>query len=309
MFGQIQPLTSAVLPGCLALARDRAWLPEERKWRLLFDLAVVYGVRDPAGELAGVAVLTRYGPEFAVIGMMLVATRYGGRGLGRALMNRALADVGDAIVFLHATPVGRPLYEKLGFVSAGASHTYLGGFRPAAPAAPAAPVAPVASVTAAPLASATVAAAPTAAAAAEGGSRSAGPGDLMAIRRLDARANGTDRALLVRRLPGFTEQLRVTERYGGITGYVGAYRGVAYTCIGPVIAETVDDAKTLIADVAGSIAGPVRIDLGDGHPQLREWTVGRGLTPGASAALMVLGGRPLPGDRARCFAPLMRALG
>ncbi len=300
MFGQIQPLTSADLPGCLALARDRGWLPEEGKWRLLFDLAVVYGVRDTAGELAAVAVLTRYGAEFAVIGMMLVATRYGGRGLGRALMNRALADVGDAIVFLHATPVGRPLYEKLGFVPAGASHTYLGGFRPTATAAPAGAARAV---------SAAAGPAPAAAAAAEGGSRLAGPGDLMAIRRLDARANGTDRALLVRRLPGFTEQLRVTERPGGITGYAGAYRGVAYTCIGPVIAETVDDAKTLIADVAGAIAGPVRIDLGDSHPQLREWAVGRGLTPGASAALMVLGGRPLPGDRARCFAPLMRALG
>jgi GNAT superfamily N-acetyltransferase len=308
MFGQIQPLTSADLPGCLALARDRGWLPEERKWRLLFDLAVVYGVRDPAGELAGVAVLTRFGAEFAVIGMMLVATRYGGRGLGRALMNRALAEVGDAIVFLHATPAGRPLYEKLGFVPAGASQTYLGGFRSATPAAPAASAtaARAASATAAPAASASAA---PAAAAAEGGSRPAGPGDLMAIRRLDARANGTDRALLVRRLPGFTDQLRVTERPGGITGYAGVYRGVAYACIGPVIAETVDDAKTLIADAAGSIAGRVRIDLSDRHPQLQEWAVGRGLTPGASAALMVLGGRPLPGDRARCFAPLMRALG
>jgi GNAT superfamily N-acetyltransferase len=320
MFGQIQPLTSADLPGCLALARDRGWLPEEGKWRLLFDLAVVYGVRDPAGELAGVAVLTRYGAEFAVIGMMLVATRYGGRGLGHALMNRALAEVGDAVVFLHATPVGRPLYEKLGFVPAGASRTYLGGFGPPATAAPAgaatagpAPAVSAPAVSApavsAPAGAATAGPAPAAAAAAERGSRPAGPGDLMAIRRLDARANGTDRALLVRRLPGFTEQLRVTERPGGITGYAGAYRGVAYTCIGPVIAETVDDAKTLIADVAGSIAGPVRIDLGDRHPQLREWAVGRGLTPGASAALMVLGGRPLPGDRARCFAPLMRALG
>jgi GNAT superfamily N-acetyltransferase len=318
MFGQIQPLTSADLPGCLALARDRGWLPEERKWRLLFDLAVVYGVRDPLGELAGVTVLTRYGAEFAVIGMMLVASRYGGRGLGRALMHHALAEVGDAIVFLHATPVGRPLYEKLGFVPAGASQTYLGGFKSATPAAPAASAtaasaaaAPAASAPAAsaPAASAPAAPAPAAAAATEGGSRPAGPGDLMAIRRLDARANGTDRALLVRRLPGFTEQLRVTERPGGITGYAGAYRGFAYSCIGPVIAETVDDAKTLIADVAGSIAGPVRIDLGDRHPQLREWAVGRGLTPGASAALMVLGGRPLPGDRARCFATLMRALG
>src|SRR5580698_9366674 len=290
MFGQIQPLTSADLPGCLALARDRDWLPEERKWRLLVDLAVVYGVRDPLGELAGVTVLTRYGAEFAVIGMMLVASRYGGRGLGRALIHHALAEVGDAIVFLHATPVGRPLYEKLGFVPAGASQTYLGGFKSATPAAPAAS-ATAASASAAPAASAPAAPAPAAAAATEGGSRPAGPGDLMAIRRLDARANGTDRALLVRRLPGFTEQLRVTERPGGITGYAGAYRGVAYACIGPVIAET------------------VRIDLGDRHPQLREWAVDRGLTPGASAALMVLGGRPLPGERAWCFAPLMRALG
>jgi len=291
MFGQIKPLTSADLPGCLALARDRGWLPEERKWRLLFDLAVVYGVRDPGGELAGVAVLTRYRAELAVIGMMLVATRYGGRGLGRALMNHALAEAGDATVFLHATPIGRPLYEKLGFVSAGASHSYLGTFWPAGPEAPAslAALAPGAS--------------------AAGGSRPAGPGDLMAIRRLDARANGTDRALLVRRLPGFTEQLRVTERPGGITGYAGAYWGVRYACIGPVIAETVDDAKTLIADVAGAIAGPVRVDLGDRHPQLREWAASHGLTPGVSAALMVLGGRPLPGDRSRCFAPLMRALG
>jgi GNAT superfamily N-acetyltransferase len=281
MFGPIQPLTLADLPGCLALARDRGWLPEERKWRLLFDLGTVFGVRDPVGRLAGVAALTRYGAGFAVIGTMLVATRYGGRGLGRALMNRALAEAGDATVFLHATPLGRPLYEKLGFVLAGVSHTYLGGFQPSAPAA-----------------------APGAC-----GSRPAGPGDLMAIRKLDARANGTDRALLVRRLPGFTEQLRVTERPGGITGYAGAYRCVAYACIGPVIAETADDAKTLIADVAGAITGPVRIDLGDRHSQLQEWAVRRGLAPGESAALMVLGGRPLPGDRARCFAPLMRALG
>jgi GNAT superfamily N-acetyltransferase len=295
MFGQIKPLTSADLPGCLALGRDRGWLPEERKWRLLFDLAVVYGVRDPGGELAGVTVLTRYGAEFAVIGMTLVATRYAGRGLGRALMNHALAKAGDAIVFLHAPPIGRSLYEELGFVPVGASHTYLGTFRPILPAVPEAPAGPRPARPEVP--------------AAERGSRLAGPGDLMAIRRLDARANGTDRALLVRRLPGFTEQLRVTERPGGITGYAGAYRGASYACIGPVIADTVDDAETLIADVADAIAGPLRIDLGDRHPQLRKWAAAHGLTPRASAALMVLGGRPLPGDRARCFAPLMRALG
>lgn len=279
MFGQIQPLTSADLPGCLALAQDRGWLPEERKWRLLFDLAVVYGVRGPGGELAGVTVLTRYGAGFAVIGMMLVATRYGGRGLGRALMTRALDDAGDATVFLHATPAGRPLYEKLGFVPVGVTQTHLGCFRPAGPDP------------------------------SPGRSRLAGPGDLMAIRKLDARANGTDRAPLVRRLPGFTGQLRVAERLGGVSGYAGAYDGLRYVSIGPVVAEAPDDAKTLIADAAATASGPVRIDLDDRHPRLLEWAAERGLAPGVASTAMVFGGRPLPGDRARCFAPLMRALG
>jgi len=279
MFGQIRPLTVADLPGCLALARDRDWLPEERRWRLLFDLGTVYGVRDRGGELAGVTVLTRYGAAFAVIGMMLVASRYGGRGLGRALMTHALADVGDATVFLHATPVGRPLYEKLGFVPVGVTRTHLGCFRPADPVP------------------------------APGRSRLAGPGDLMAIRRLDAQANGTDRALLVRRLPGFTGQLRVVERLGAVTGYAGAYEGLRYVSIGPVVADADDDAKTLIADAAATASGPVRIDLDDRHPRLLEWAAERGLAPGVSSTAMVLGGRRLPGDRARCFAPLMRALG
>jgi hypothetical protein len=53
----------------------------------------------------------------------------------------------------------------------------------------------------------------------------------------------------------------------------------------------------------------VRIDLDDRHPQLLEWAAHRGLAPCATSAIMVHDGRPLPGDRARCFAPLMRALG
>jgi GNAT superfamily N-acetyltransferase len=279
MFGQIQPLTSADLPGCLALARDGDWLPEERTWRLLFDLGIVYGVRGRGGELAGVTVLTRYGAGFAVIGMMLVATRYRGRGLGRALMTRALDEAGEATVFLHATPAGRPLCEKLGFVPVGVTHTHLGCFRPAGPAP------------------------------SPGRSRLAGPGDLMAVRRLDAHANGTDRALLVRRLPGFTGQLRVIDRLGAVSGYAGAYDGLRYVSIGPVVAEAAAEAKTLIADAAAAAWGPVRIDLDDRHPRLLEWAAEHGLAPGVSSTAMVFGGRPLPGDRARCFAPLMRALG
>jgi hypothetical protein len=69
------------------------------------------------------------------------------------------------------------------------------------------------------------------------------------------------------------------------------------------------DAKTLIAELAGAVAGPVRVDLDDRHPQLLDWAPARGLAWHDSSLAMVLDGQPLPGDRGRCFAPLMRALG
>ena len=47
--------------------------------------------------------------------MMLVASRYSGRGLGRRLLTHVLAEAADATVFLCATEYGRPLYEKLGY--------------------------------------------------------------------------------------------------------------------------------------------------------------------------------------------------
>ena len=64
--------------------------------------------------------LTRYGGGLAAVGMMLVAAQREGRGLGRRLMTHLLDRAGDATVFLTATPLGRPLYEKLGFQRASA---------------------------------------------------------------------------------------------------------------------------------------------------------------------------------------------
>ncbi len=276
MIGPVQPLTLDDLPGCLALAEDRAWRGEEHKWRLLFEVGTVYGAHDEAGDLAGAVVLTRYGDELAAIGMMLVAARYGGQGLGRRIMTHVLHEAGDATVFLNATESGRPLYEKLGFEPVGATHTYVGDL-----ALPPRPVR----------------------------SRPAEPGDLAAIRRLDARANGADRPRLVRFLPGFTEQLRVIEREGRITGYAGGWRNVDRLVIGPVIADDADDAQALIADIAAAAGGPVRVDLDARHPGVIEWAAGHGLALRAVEPVMVPGGRPLPGDRSRWFASLMQATG
>jgi hypothetical protein len=79
----ITRLGSGDLDACLELAAGREWRPERRKWALLFEVGEVYGIRDPDGGLAGSVTLTRYGPDLAIVSMMLVAARFGGRGLGR----------------------------------------------------------------------------------------------------------------------------------------------------------------------------------------------------------------------------------
>ena len=128
----VRQLNAADLPACLDLAADRNWTREKHKWQLLFEVSDVYGLDDPAGGgLAGAVVLTRYGPDLAAIGMMLVAARYGRRGLGSRLMNHALEQAAGAVVYLTATEFGRPLYQRLGFRAVDVSVAHAGLLRPA----------------------------------------------------------------------------------------------------------------------------------------------------------------------------------
>jgi GNAT superfamily N-acetyltransferase len=269
----ITRLAADDLPACLDLAADRGWTPDPRKWALLLDRCEVYGIRDPGGDgLAGSVMLARYGRRLAVVGLMLVATRHGRRGLGRRMMEYALERARGATVFLYATSYGRPLYERLGFRVVGAATTAIGRF------------------TGAP----------------DGASRHAVPGDGGAILALDAAAIGADRGHLLAAYLGLAEQVRVVERGGELRGYAVAAPAVDQLVVGPVVAHDVATARTLIADMAGTADGPVRLDV---DHRLRDWAHEHGLTPGDDAALMVHGDRDLPGARERVLTPMTLALG
>jgi ribosomal protein S18 acetylase RimI-like enzyme len=266
------------LRDCLLLAIDRQWLPEEAKWRLLFEVGEVYGIDDPAGGLAGTVVLTRYGRDLVAVSMVLVAGRYGRMGLGRRLMLHAMDRAGGATVFLTATEYGRGLYEKIGFETVGTVVTHIGhlalepedlkydGVRPAR------------------------------------------EGDLEAVIDLDAQASGAPRTRLITRLFTFAERVRVVERGGAITGFGAAWRNVDNVAVGPVVGESTAVARALIAGLTTGLHGQARLDLDTRQAGLTAWAVARGVSPAFSTALMVHGG-PLPGDLDRLFAPVMLALG
>jgi len=102
------------------LSRLAGWNQTRRDWERFLALAPEgCFLAECEGEPAGTATTTAYGGGLAWIGMVLVHPDFRRRGLGTALLRRAIDHLrlerGIACVRLDATPEGRPLYEGLGF--------------------------------------------------------------------------------------------------------------------------------------------------------------------------------------------------
>jgi hypothetical protein len=245
----------------------------------MFAVSEPFGVDDPAGGLAGIVVLTRYGPGLAAIGMMVVASQHGRRGLGRCLMECALERADGAVVCLTATEYGRPLYERLGFRPVDSSVTYSGQLAAAGPAVTAGLAA---------------------------GCRLAAPGDLAPIMALDREVFGADRTRVLAELTTFADRLVVLG--DPVEGFAAAWNKDGTRVIGPLVAADTAAAARLIGSVAAGWSGLVRMDLLGKHADLARWAVAHGLAVANTTALMVLGGE-LPGDRDRLFCPATVAIG
>jgi GNAT superfamily N-acetyltransferase len=270
-------LDRAELPACVALAADRGWAPERRKWGLLFDIGSVWAVDDPAGGLAAMVTLAPYGESLAAVGMMVVATRHGRRGLGRLLMERVIAEAGDALVTLYATETGRPLYEQVGLAGIGESTRYVGTW--------------------------------TGDALERTRTRLVTSADHAAVRALDLAGFGADRGTTLARLPSFAEEIRVAESGGELVGYAARWLNGPVATIGPVVAPDASTAAALVAALACGVGGRVRVDVHDGHGELESYLAQHGLERGSTTTVMTTAGRPLPGDASRRFAPLTVATG
>jgi GNAT superfamily N-acetyltransferase len=114
----LRPMTAADLPLGLRLSRQAGWNQLEEDWRRFVELQPDGGfVAEWDGTPAGTVRTLRFG-AVAWIAMMLVEESLRGRGIGRALMTHALDYLdrqGVATIRLDATPLGQPLYERLGF--------------------------------------------------------------------------------------------------------------------------------------------------------------------------------------------------
>ena len=107
------------VPAAMRLTEAAGWNQIEQDW--LTVLALAPGgcwVYEEDGRVVGTVTAISYGRKLAWIGMMLVDPGYRRRGIGRSLMEHALAyleGAGVEIIKLDATDMGYPLYRGLGF--------------------------------------------------------------------------------------------------------------------------------------------------------------------------------------------------
>lgn len=263
------------LPGALKLSQEMSWPYRLEDWE--FAAAAGHGLAlERDGKLIGTALWWAYGQSHASAGMIIVTGTEQGRGHGARLFNTLLDATQARDVLLCSTEDGLALYKRRGFVEVGTVVQHQG-----------------------PLGLAV-----------EGGDgiRLATASDIPAVQDFDRRATGLDRAPLVAALTGIG-RVALIERGGGIAGCSVARRFGRGHVVGPVAAESTDDAKRLILEQLAKLHGQfVRIDVHAEHG-LSDWLVSLGLPCTDQVTAMVKGQQPVPDGAARMYALASQSLG
>ena len=117
---RIRVLTHDDIPFAMKLKDQAGWNQTEADWRRFLDMEPDgCFAAEWDGQAVGTTATCVLG-SVAWIAMVLVDPDWRGRGVGKALMSHALSFLdaqGVASVRLDATALGKPLYEKLGFVA------------------------------------------------------------------------------------------------------------------------------------------------------------------------------------------------
>jgi GNAT superfamily N-acetyltransferase len=236
------PFDAGHIAGAHALSLAEHWPHRAEDWAMYLSLS--QGTVVTEGEdVVATALATPFGPV-ACANMIIVAADCRGTGLGRQVMEAAMARVAAQEWRLIATESGLPLYRKMGFVEYGRILQQQGVVTADQPAG----------------------ALPD----------RAGPQDLDALVALDQAATGMDRRALY---AAFLAMGAVhVLREGGVIRASAALRPFGRgEVLGPVLARDTDEARAIMAPLVASCAGRfLRVDTPD-TSGLAPWLEAQGL--------------------------------
>jgi GNAT superfamily N-acetyltransferase len=289
----IRRMTAADIPAGQRLREQAGWNQTADDWRRLLAwepdgcfVGELVGEGGPPDRIVASATTTVYGPELAWIGMVLVDPAYRRRGFGRALFNRATACLdgrGVRTIGLDATPVGKAMYDRLGY-----RDEYLLERRLGTP--PALP---------------------------PGGARPLTAADLPTVAAFDAGAFGVDRARILEALhAGDPGGGWVVEGTGALRGYLLTRPGTRARHFGPLVALDEDAADELVRTAlhdprSGSALGsqPVVMDVVLANPAAVALSERLGLEPRRQFIRMTRGAPAPPAELAALYTSAAPEIG
>ncbi len=291
----IETLGEHDLQCALALSHAASWNQNEADWRTMLALGRGWCIRSPGDaspvRLAASIVLLPYGASFAWVSMVLVAPEFRGHGLAARLLRHALAELssdGRGGV-LDATPAGRPVYARAGFVDSW-------GFRRYRRDAAHPVLAPPQACAAAPAFASSRASLPACRI------RPLRESDWPAIAALDLPVFGADRSPLLRRLAARLPQAaHVARRDGATLGFVLGRDGREAVQLGPLVAEDAATACVLLDAALARTQGPIYLDAADAQQALLSAIAERGFAPQRPFTRMLYGMGNAPGDASKMF--------
>jgi GNAT superfamily N-acetyltransferase len=241
-------MTRADIPAAMRLKEIAGWNQTAADWgRFLDHSSSGCFVAEIDAAVRGTVATISFERRVAWIGMVLVDPDYRGQGLGTTLLQRAIDHLDELkipVLKLDATPLGQPLYEKLGFLP----EYEIGRWtRRTAPSRPARSPG-------------------------VGARSSVSSGLLETICKTDREIFGVDRSLLLKSLhedaPEFTQAIVDS---GRLTGYAFGRRGSFADHLGPWIATAPGAARQLLeAFLAGSSREMQIADCLSAHADARD---------------------------------------
>ncbi|EJL85317.1 GNAT family N-acetyltransferase [Pantoea sp. GM01] len=226
-----------------AITQQLKWPHRREDWQQA--LALGEGVvAEQQGEFVGSAFGWRWGEQAATIGLVVVNPQFQGQGIGKQLMLALLEKFPQYNIRLHATEMGKGLYQKLGFSVTGQIQQHQ---------------------------TRELAAVPTVSIPAGLTLRNAQPADADLLTELDHQAHGMWRPALINSLISDCQTVLLQDAQQRVHGFASLRRFGHGWAIGPVIALTSDSATALVAALMQGLRGEfVRIDT-DGALPLAAW--------------------------------------
>jgi GNAT superfamily N-acetyltransferase len=271
-------MTPQDIPAGLALCRLVGWNQLARDWELFLQMnskGCRVGV-DESGNVIGTVTTLPYQNRFTWIGMVLVNPSHRRQGIGTHLLSEALQlSAMQETVKLDATPAGREVYLKLGFVDEyeivrmRGDAIKTGEVRSAASPAT--------------------------------------TEDFPALFQLDGQVFGADRrALLQSNFANMEPHAFVVKKHKRINGFCLGRPGHNFDQVGPIVAEDVAIAKELLFSALKHRTNdkPIVLDVLTHTPEWLDFVSALGFTPVRPLIRMYRGSNQYPGIPQKQFAIL-----